>query len=177
MQIVKNHKFTFLFIIVSLFFSSCSFQKKAVPDSSSSNIDFKKFETKKIVSAKDDQFIFSTIERTPCKGTCPVYKLIIFKSGDAIYDGSDHVIHTGRFLVKFSKVDLEKISAKAKEVKYFSFKNEYPTKSGDFPATITSLRVNKKVKSTNNRAGSIKGLSDFENFIEQMLFTKKFIPL
>ncbi|MDQ3191804.1 MAG: DUF6438 domain-containing protein [Bacteroidota bacterium] len=172
-----NFSIIILFVFSLFLFTACNIKKKAasstISTSESESIDLKKYNIN-LVTAKDDKFIFATIERTACNGTCPVYKLIIFTSGMAIYEGKEHVINNGKFSLKFTSKEMNQISTKANEVNYFRYKNNYNSTKVDFPSTITSIRLNNKVKSIKNQAGIIKGLSDFENYIEVMLFEKKF---
>ena len=136
-----------------------------------------KYRTMKFVTAKENDTIFATLTKTPCFGTCPVYKLMIFKSGLALYEGTQHVEKTGRYLVYFSEEELKTIEEKAQEINYFGLKDEYDSPVTDFPTTYTSLRLNGKVKTISNRVSGPKGLSDFEKLIHQYLMQKEFKEL
>ena len=136
-----------------------------------------KYRTMKFVSAKENDTIFATLTRTPCFGTCPVYKLMIFKSGLALYEGSQHVEKTGRYLVYFSEEEMKNIEEKAKEIDYFGLKDEYDSPVTDFPTTYTSLRLNGKVKAISNRVSGPKGLTDYQKLIHEYLMQKEFKEL
>ncbi|HET6245257.1 MAG: hypothetical protein H0V01_11620 [Bacteroidetes bacterium] len=141
----------------------------------SSNVE--KLKNMDFVSAKGNDTIFATMEKTPCYGTCPVYKLMIFKSGLAIYQGIRNVDKTGRFLVYFSLEEMKEIENKANEINYFKLKDEYDSPVTDFPTTITSLRINGKVKVVSNRVGGPPELKGFEKHIDETLMRKEFKEL
>ena len=135
------------------------------------------YRTMKFVTAKENDTIFATLTKTPCFGTCAVYKLMIFKSGLALYEGTQHVEKKGRYLVYFTEEELKAIEEKAKDINYFGLKDEYDSPVTDFPTTYTSLRLNGKVKTISNRVSSPKGLTDFEKLIHEYLMQKEFKEL
>lgn len=145
--------------------------------SAEQSIDFEKFKTMEFVSAKENDTIFATIKKTPCFGTCPVYELMIFQSGIALYEGVQHVEKKGRFLVYFSEEEINEIKEKANEIDFFKLSDEYDSPVTDFPTTYTSIRINGKVKSVSNRVGGPEGLKDLENLIHKKLMQKEFRDL
>lgn len=138
------------------------------------SLNFDRLKTMEFVSAKENDSIFATLIKTPCFGTCPVYKLMIFKSGVALYEGIQHVEKKGRYLVSFSEEEMKKIEIKAIEINYFNLQDEYDSPVTDFPTTHTSLRLNGKAKNVSNRVGGPKGLKELENYIHETLMQKDF---
>lgn len=140
-------------------------------------IDVSKLKKMEFVSAKDNDTIFATIERTPCYGTCPVYKLMIFKSGIALYEGKQNVEKIGRYIVEFSEEEIKTIREKAIEINYFKLQDEYDSPVTDFPTTLTSIRINGKVKSVSNRVGGPEELKSFEKHLHETLMQKDFLNI
>lgn len=131
------------------------------------NLPFYDFKT-----AYESEEVFATLERTPCYGTCPVFKLMILKNGEVYYEGLQHVEYLGRYSTTFTKAEMQQILEKADELGYWKMENEYDTPVTDFPTTFTSLRKGNKVKVIRNRVGGPSELRAFEDFIET-LFKKK----
>ncbi|MBA3899375.1 MAG: hypothetical protein H0X62_04055 [Bacteroidetes bacterium] len=121
--------------------------------------------------------VLATLERTPCYGTCPIYKLMILKTGRAVYEGVDHVDKIGRFTTNFSKAEMDAILRKAEEVGYWEMQDEYDSPITDFPTTITSVRKGSKAKSIHNRVDGPASLAGFEKFMDEMLSQKELNPL
>ncbi len=154
---------------------------KSNPENSSSyqekDYDMSKLKEMKFVSAKENDTIFATIEKTPCFGTCPVYNLMIFQSGLALYNGNLNVDNKGKYLVEFSEEEMKTIREKAIEINYFKLQAEYDSPVTDFPTTRTSIRLNDKVKSVSNRVGGPQELKEFEKHIHETLMQKDFIKI
>ena len=125
---------------------------------------------KKKAGKKED--IFAILERTPCFGTCPVYKLIIYPDGHAVYEGFQHVTHTGKYTTTFTKEELKAIADKAESINYFKLKNNYDSPVTDFPTTVTSLTINGKTKTISNRANAPAELREFEIYLEKLFKDK-----
>jgi hypothetical protein len=94
----------------------------------------------KAEKAKDSLFI--TLERTPCFGHCPSYKIEIYYKGYAVYHGYNYVDRIGTYWTVISRDKLKQLFDYAKEIRYFNFKESYINPSiSDFPTTITSMQV------------------------------------
>jgi hypothetical protein len=127
--------------------------------------------------ASESKDVFATLEKTPCYGTCPIYKLMILKTGKAIYQGIDHVERKGKFETTFSKAEMDMILKKADETGFWELADEYDAPVTDFPTTITSLRKGNKTKVIANRVGGPSELRAYENFLEALLKQKAFVKL
>ena len=51
-------------------------------------------------SSVADTILLASIERTPCFGKCPTYKISIYQSGYVIYEGKQHVKNIGLFSLR-----------------------------------------------------------------------------
>jgi hypothetical protein len=127
----------------------------------------------KFKRANEGKEVFASLEHTPCYGTCPIDKLMILKSGRAVYEGIDHVEHIGKFETNFSKSEMDIILLKAEEIGFWKMADKYDSPVTDFPTTITSLRKGNKTKVIHNRVNGPADLSAFEKLINGMLKEKK----
>jgi signal transduction histidine kinase len=102
--------------------------------------------------------VLITLERTPCFGSCPSYKLTIRGDGSVVYQGQSNVAVEGRHEAAISQEKVQELLAEFERVDYYSFKNEYhdPFASiTDFPTTITSLTLDGRRKTVRHYHGDM----------------------
>ena len=117
-----------------------------------------------------------SLERTRCFGTCPVYKLTVLSDGTVTYDGKEYVKEIGRRSGTISKKQFQELASKAKEIKFFSLKNEYLTKEAsdgsivtvtDLPTRIITVKTRKDSKTIRNYYGGPDHLKTLELMIDK----------
>lgn len=92
----------------------------------------------KNVSANDS--LFASIERGFCFGKCPVYKLHIYNSGYATYEGIRNVDTIGLFSGKFTVQQMNDLLSGAKGISFFSMQETYDNPNvTDLPMGTISL--------------------------------------
>ena len=141
------NRFYLLFILV-LF--SCGSSKK--------NTETKVKEIKK-------ELVIS-LERTPCYGTCPIYKMEIFSDGSAFYHGERFVDRIGDYEFSVSKEVINYILKKAVEISFFELEDKYTANISDLPKTITFINNGKDKKRVVNYYGAPKALKEFESLVD-----------
>jgi hypothetical protein len=117
-----------------------------------------------------------TLERTPCFGACPVYKLTIHRSGQVEYEGKDHVGQKGARSGRISTEDFERLIKKIDEINFFNLGDRYdgknPDGSGvtvtDLPTRITSVTRGDRTKTVQNYFRGPKGLKELEDLIDEV---------
>lgn len=109
-----------------------------------------------------------SLEKTACFGTCPVFKIKIYNNGDAIFEGKKFVKKTGLIKFKVKQNEIQKILAKAKNIKFTKMLNEYTEKITDLPTTYIQIKE-KKIK---DYYGAPKKLKDLEKLIEEIVLNK-----
>lgn len=118
--------------------------------------------------------LFFSLERTPCYGKCPVYKIIIYQSGYATFEAIMNVQNkAGLYQTEFSTEEMKLISDKAEEIKYFSLEDEYDSPVTDLPSVITQLNVNGKKKTIKDRHHGPPELRQFEKFSDELINGKE----
>ncbi len=119
---------------------------------------------------KNDSLLLS-MERTPCYGTCPTYKFHIYKNGYTEYEGIRFVNKEGMFYTILSKEQLKKITDRAKEIKFYYFKDEYIDRNmTDFPTTIIKYNLEGNMKTVlDGHNETPRDLKEFELFLDQII--------
>ena len=116
--------------------------------------------------------IIISLEKTACFGRCPVFKIIIYNNGEALYNGLKFVKKVGEHDLKVSKREIDKILSKAKKIGFNNLKNEYSERITDLPTTYIMIN-NKKIK---DYYGAPSKLKDLEKMIENIVLEKLKIP-
>ena len=106
------------------------------------------------------QSIF-TLEMTPCYGTCPSYKVVIFENDSLAYEGMGHVAKEGKVSKQLPKGTVNKLVEKFRGANFFKFKNQYTSSMTDFPTTYISFTdrgITKKIMDYYKAPESLKQL-------------------
>ncbi len=92
----------------------------------------------KEVAPKDTLVI--SYERTPCFGRCPVFKVKVYESGFATYEGINFAEKLGLYSGRFTKEEIDAIYQSAVEIHYFDLESVYndPLIS-DLPSTKSKI--------------------------------------
>ncbi len=133
-----------------------------------------------------------SLERTACKGSCPVYKLTVFADGLTNFDGKQDTKTIGIMRTKTDKKEIVDLIEAFNEADYFSLPDIFDRDSGgcgnwatDLPSVITSVRKDKKEKEIDHYYGCrgdgkaaeepLKRLSALESKIDQIAGTKRWV--
>ena len=74
-----------------------------------------------------------TLERTPCFGTCPSYKLTIYDDGKVEYEGRDFVKRKGKAEGQITKAELEELIREFERIDYQNLADDYTLSSKNCP--------------------------------------------
>jgi hypothetical protein len=101
-----------------------------------------------------------TLERTGCRGACPMYSLKILADGRVIYWGKLFVRNRRRIESKLTQEELRQLLSEFEKADYFSLRDRYqywtdgcPSSGIDYPGAITSIRINARAKSITHDHG------------------------
>lgn len=91
------------------------------------------------------------LERTPCYGACPVYKVTIQADGTVFYQGFRHVERIGAFTASVAPEELQNLLRLANTVGYWRLKDGYSVNDGgphvfDMPGCNVTLSTNRRTK-------------------------------
>ena len=114
-----------------------------------------------------------SLERTPCYGTCPIYKMKIFSDGSAFYHGERFVEKIGNYEFSVRKETVNYILKKADEIGFFELEDKYTANITDLPKTITFIKDGENKKRVVNYYGAPKTLKEFENLVDGCIDYRK----
>ena len=100
----------------------------------------------KDTAAEAPRSVSITMERTPCFGSCPVYRLDVDGTGKVVYEGRGFVKERGR---KEATVRAEDVQALAREIEaagFYTLRDSYPPDATDNASVITSVTIDGKTK-------------------------------
>lgn len=94
-----------------------------------------------------------TLERTPCFGSCPVYRVSIGQDGSVRFVGKQHVAQTGMAAAAISRERVDSLVAELVAGGYFDFADRYlhdepacGLYATDSPTVITSVTTGDRTK-------------------------------
>ena len=117
--------------------------------------------------------IFITMERTPCFGKCPSYKITIFNTGNVVYEGLQFAEKQGKFSKKLDKNELSELKEQLELLNIFALKDTYDSKITDIPSCILLINYKEKKKKILDRDGAPpEELKKFEKLIDALVITK-----
>ncbi len=80
------------------------------------------------------------VQRTPCHGTCPVYKAAIYADGRVEYEGECFVNRMGKHTLRLPVATVNQMLAEAKRINFNSFRDQYVGDVYDLPSTIVTVQ-------------------------------------
>ena len=132
------------------------------------------------------------LKRGMCFGPCPVYELIIYGSGEIIYNGEYFVKEIGIRKDKIPQIQILRLFKYAMEIDFFEMKSKYIfenyyelDKNGmvqysngtmtDLPEYEVEIKIGNKKKKIVDYLGAPKRLRQFENMIDSICRSKRWI--
>ena len=109
-------------------------------------------------TAKSPTLSTATFERTPCFGTCPVYKISVSGNGDVRFEGIRNVDSVGTFTGHIDAAAVQKLARAFEDAKYFSMLSSYsqnncPVYGTDASRILTSITTPEHTKSVDHDLG------------------------
>lgn len=115
-------------------------------------------------------------ERTPCYGTCPIFKLTIDHKGNAVFEGERFTDKLGRWTYKLNKSERKDIFNAFKAVNWDKLNANYPTAVSDLPSVIfhfTHKKTDKEVVVTGAHPAELDLLATkMDNLVANGLWVK-----
>ncbi|UTW61206.1 hypothetical protein KFE98_14440 [bacterium SCSIO 12741] len=119
----------------------------------------------------DPQPAFS-LEKTPCFGRCPVYKLTVYNNGTATFKGVANIERRGTYTCLDCNSDqAEFILDEAKKMGFHKMEDRYDPGVKDLPETIITVYKGKKGKSVVNVMDAPEELKRLE-FLMDSIYNK-----
>ena len=120
-------------------------------------------------ASSDLEDVIITLERTACKGTCPVYTLTIYGSGTVIYEGKDYVKTKGNVESTIKEEKIEQLVSEFEKIDYFSLNDSYVQRViTDAPSAITSIALGGETKSITHYHGDLNAPEELEELEDKI---------
>lgn len=117
------------------------------------------------------------IERTPCFGMCKAYRLHVYQSGYATYEGRVHVELEGMHEARVGRDTLDAILREAERIGFFALDDVYDSEVTDLPSTIIHIAIDERDKRVLGRVGTPAGFRSFAEYIEALLVPMAWKPI
>ena len=121
--------------------------------------------------------LFLYYEKTPCFGRCPIFKMTIYESGFATYDGINFVDNIGFHKATISNEKMGKIKDLLNAIGYFDLDDAYDNEHiMDIPARIIEARYSGKQKRILARYNVPEKLRDTMNELDKLFENTEWVP-
>lgn len=121
--------------------------------------------------------VFFAMERTPCYGTCPSYKLIIRPDGSATYVGRRFAAREGSYTGQVDQATMDAVKREVEAIDFYSLKDVYDQPVTDLPSLIMRLRTDGHDKQVLGRVGAPKPFKDMAIRVEELLANVVWVPV
>jgi hypothetical protein len=120
-----------------------------------------------------------TLERTICYGTCPAYRLAIYRDGVVQFTGEQYVEVSGTALGHVTQADLAALDRAFADARYFELADRYTSYDAtDAPSTTTSYQLGARAKQIEHYHGdehAPAALGELENAIDRIVGSERWI--
>jgi len=109
------------------------------------------------------------MEKTSCRGVCPVYSLSVFSDGKLEYSGQENVDMVGEYTSQLKNGELQSLIKAFEDANYFEFEDKYTGMVRDLPTTYLMYRKGDREKRIKDYAGAPKTLKQLEEKVESLI--------
>jgi hypothetical protein len=121
------------------------------------------------VTNSRDSLVVS-FEKTACFGRCPVYKIKVYQSGFATYEGINFVDRMGLYYTRFDLNQIQEIQMEAREEGFFEFEETYDREGlTDLPSTTLGINAEGNRNKVEARFEIPKQVNTFFAWVENKL--------
>ncbi len=157
----KNKKMKWIYLLSVTILLACNSTKKTQEESSTVP------QGRPALSITE---YFLTFERSLCYGTCPSFKVVVKRNGEAYYEGRKFVDLIGTYEAKLSPEQAKMITDEASKIGYYEMDEVYDDPGvTDVPSMTFQLANNEEMKSVHARFNTPKELVDFGKFLDGIL--------
>lgn len=109
-----------------------------------------------------------TLEKEPCYGTCPVYTITIKGTGEAVYEGKDHVSKKGKYQKQLGDKETNKLFNAFECSNFSDFRSEYTDNVSDMPTNYLTFEHRGYKKRIRDYYGAPEELKKLEKMVEEI---------
>lgn len=126
-------------------------------------------------AAADSLFLF--LERTPCFGPCKAYRINIYRSGYATYEGRANVEREGMHEARIGQDTLQAILKEAERIDFYGLKELYDSPVMDLPSLVIRMNTSAGNKQVRGRVDVPPKFRVFGETIEEMVLPLAWKPM
>ena len=86
------------------------------------------------------------MERGPCFGRCPIYRVELTDSGKVVYEGRGFVTERGRREAMIAPADVQALAQEIEAAGFFELRDNYPPAATDNPTVVTTVTIDGRSK-------------------------------
>lgn len=124
-----------------------------------------------------EKSVFAHIERSPCYGKCPTYKMYIYTDGTVKLEGIRFTEKIGNYEATITKEQMQAFTDKANEIGFMEMEDKYDAPITDVPSATISIVIDGKRKEVYRRADYPKSILTFEALFDDLLEILKWTKL
>lgn len=113
------------------------------------------------------------MDKTDCRGKCPVYSVKIFQDGTVFYTGIKNVDRIGVFTKLLPTRKVQKIRNAFYNAYFFDFDSEYKSSITDLPTTYISFTHENITKLVRDYSGAPAQLKSLEEMISDIALNRR----
>lgn len=122
-----------------------------------------------------DSVVFR-LERTPCFGACKAYRIVVYRSGYAVFEGRANMEKMGPHNGRIGSDTLATIARMAQEKGFFEMADKYDADVTDLPTTYLRIVTAGKDKQVQARVGQPAAFKELVSNIEGLLLPVAWKP-
>ncbi|MDX2442392.1 MAG: DUF6438 domain-containing protein [Bacteroidales bacterium] len=109
-----------------------------------------------------------SVQKLPCLGNCPVYKVSIYSNQLVIYEGKENVSKTGVYAMKLDKQKFTELQLAFLQSGFFEMEDVYSAQIMDLQTTYLYFNYDGKEKKILDYYNSPEVLKDLVKMIEDL---------
>lgn len=120
--------------------------------------------------------LFFWLERTPCFGQCKAFRIKVYRSGYATFEGRANVEKEGMHNGRVGLDTLDMLLSEAERIGFFDLNDRYDSEVTDLPSAILRVVGNGKDKRVVGRVGTPAAFTRFFEKAETLLYPMPWKP-
>nr|HEX4317125.1 DUF6438 domain-containing protein [Kofleriaceae bacterium] len=132
-----------------------------------------------VVEAQEPHALLASLERTACFGSCPIYKISVFRDGAIEWEGTQYVKILGKAVGRATPAQLQQLRAAFAKAGYSMMRASYEQAMvTDQPTMVVAFADGPSVKTVKHYGGDSNAppsLYELETSIDTILNTEQWI--
>ena len=108
------------------------------------------------------------MERGPCFGRCPVYRVELTDSGTVVYEGRGFVAERGRKEATIAAADVQALAKEIEAAGFFELRDNYPPAATDHPTVVTTVTIGGRSKRVEHDLSSSTAPASLEKLYDRI---------